>query len=327
MKIILTLACFCLFAAGCAVNQKVSAKPSYVWRQMTEKAQFPESYNYPVFVMNGEMRAINGGGWISRDGKNWVKTGLPEIGLNPAYQKYVQFKDAVYALGAMQGNYTNMRLSSKISRTRDFQEWETLAEKSNLPERVFYGATVFKDKIWLVGGWDGKNYYNDVWTSEDGVNWTRAAEKTAWTPRNIAKLFVFKDRLWFIGGDVIDGDKPINPNSGREVWTSEDGVSWKQVEIKSAGNIGGTPVVFDERVWLIGANRSTGSFGSAVFVSDDGITWTEKSAPWSPRGGTVVWVFGDKLFMTGGKFSFKEPNGEIKFVYSSDVWAMSRIEN
>jgi hypothetical protein len=60
-----------------------------------------------------------------------------------------------------------------------------------------------------------------------------------------------------------------------------------------------------------------------VLVSEDGANWREYPAPWSPRGGTAVWVAGDKLFMTGGKYSFTE-NGEIKFVYSNDVWAMSR---
>lgn len=35
-------------------------------------------------------------------------------------------------------------------------------------------------------------------------------------------------------------------------------------------------------------------------------------------------VFGDKLFMTGGKYSITE-NGRIKFIYSNDVWYMSRL--
>ncbi|MDQ4123465.1 MAG: hypothetical protein M3209_18675 [Acidobacteriota bacterium] len=303
-----------------------SCKPEssvYVWTQVTSDADYPKGYGYPVFVMNGEMRALHNGGWVSKDGKNWTQTNLPNIGLNSAYQDFVQFKDAIYALGTMQGNYLNMKLSSKISRTRDFKTWETLAEKSNLPQRVFYGAVVFKEKIWLFGGWDGKNYYNDVWNSEDGVNWRRVAEKTAWTPRT-AGVFVFKDRIWMIGGGVIDGEKNNNPNSGKEVWTSMDGVNWTEVKINSPYTLGGTPVVFDNKLWLIGANRNDGNFDSAFFVSEDGINWQAHSAPWTPRGAVAAWVFGDRLFMTGGKYSYREPNGEIKFVYSNDVWTTSR---
>lgn len=313
-------------ATACQTTRSDSGSSSssgYVWNEITGSAGFKESYNYPVFVMNGEMRALTDGGWISGDGKNWTKTNLPDINLNPAYLKFVQFKDAIYALGTIRGNYTNMKLSSKISRTRDFKTWETLAEKSNLPERVFYGALVFKDKIWLFGGWDGKNYHNDVWNSEDGVNWQRVAEKTAWTPR-MASVFEFKNKIWLFGGGVIDGEKSNNPNSEREVWTTEDGVNWAEVKINSAHQLSGSPVVFDNKLWFIGGNRSDGNFDNAVFVSPDGINWRSESAPWTPRGGTVAWVFDGKLFMTGGKYSYKEPNGEIKFVYSNDVWAMSR---
>lgn len=312
--------CFCCAnALGCSSKSATE----YVWTEITKSAAYPQGYGYPVFVMDGEMRALYGEGWISRDGKNWTKAGLPNIGLNSAYQDFIQFKGAIYALGTMQGNYLNMKLTSKISRTRDFKNWETLAEKSNLPERVFYGATVFKDKIWLVGGWDGKNYHNDVWNSEDGATWRRVAEKTAWTPRTTG-LLVFKDKLWMFGGGVIDGDKTNNPNAGREVWTSRDGINWTEEKINSPGQIGGSAVVFDGKLWFIGANRNDGRFDSALYVSDDGINWRRQSAPWTPRGAVAVWVFDNKLFMTGGKYSYNEPNGEIKFVYSNDVWAMAR---
>lgn len=310
--------CLCSSAFGCHLKSS-----DYVWSEVARSAAYRQSYNYPVFVVNGEMRALNNGGWISRDGKNWTKTDLADSGLLLPYQKYVLFKDAIYALGTMQGNYLKMKLSSKISRTRDFKTWETLAQKSNLPERVFYGAVVFKDKIWLAGGYDGKNYYNDVWTSTNGTNWRRVMPAVAWTPRIVSRLFVFKDRLWIIGGGVIDGEKTNNPNSEKEVWSSADGVNWTRVEINAPGKLGGTPVVFDDKLWLVGANRNDGNFSNAVFVSGDGVNWQEQSAPWSPRGAVAAWVFDNKLFMTGGKYSYTE-NGQIKFVYSNDVWMMSK---
>jgi hypothetical protein len=295
-----------------------------VWQEITAEAEFPQSYNYPVYVMNdGNLLALNQGGWRSGDGKNWTKTSLPESGLNPAYQKFVQFKGAVYALGALKGNYEKFTMDTKILRTTNGKSWETVAEKSNLPRRIFYGATVFKDKIWLVGGFDGKNYYNDIWNSADGVNWTRVAEKAAFSERNVSKIIVFKDKMRIIGGGVIDGDKLLNSNSDKEIWSSGDGINWTQSANNSTDKLSGTPVVFDNKLWLVGGNRNDGNFANAIYVSVDGINWKERSAPWSPRGGTVAWVFKDKLFMTGGKYSFTK-NGEITFVYSNDIWAMSR---
>jgi hypothetical protein len=309
---------------SCATGEKISAKTAYVWQNVTAKAEFPESYGYPVFVLEDKtFLAINNGGWISKDGKHWTKTALAESDLNAGYQKYVKFGDAVYRLGSTSGNYLDFTVSTKISRTRDGQKWETVAENSNLPQRIFYGAVAFKDKIWLVGGYDGKRYYNDVWNSLDGVAWTRVAGKSEWSERT-AGVIVFKDRLWLIGGGVIDGEKNSNPNSGNEIWSAADGVNWTKADVRGIDKLGGSAVVFDDRLWLVGANRTDGNFGNAVLTSDDGANWRALSAPWTPRGAVVVWVYGDRLFMTGGKYSHQEPNGEIKFVYSNDVWAMTK---
>ncbi|HSK70248.1 MAG TPA: hypothetical protein VK892_01035, partial [Pyrinomonadaceae bacterium] len=155
-----------------------------------------------------------------------------------------------------------------------------------------------------------------------GVHWKKVVEHAAWSPRNIGVL-EFNKRLWIFGGGVIDGHREINPNSHKEVWSSEDGINWARVELKTERPTGGTSIVFDGKLWFVGANRNDGNFGNAVFVSEDGAAWQARSAPWSPRGAVAVWVWNDKLFMTGGKYSYMK-NGNPVFVYSNDVWAMSK---
>lgn len=327
-----------LMVSACAVNQPKRVQSSakeitsgdvqtvsasqYSWTKVTDDAAFPGSYNFPVFVVGNQMRAFHPqGNWSSIDGKTWVKSELPPAELNPGYQKYVQFGDAVYALGTMTGDYTNMRLSSRIIKTVDFKHWETVAERSELPNRVFYGATVFGGKIWMLGGFDGKNYYNDVWNSSDAVHWTRVCERAAWSPRKIGSAVVFNNRLWVIGGGVIDGEPTNNPKSNSEVWSSADGIKWTLATDKARLYALGTPIVFDEKLWLVGANRD-GTFARSSLVTNDGVTWREESAPWSPRGLVAAWLFDNKLYITGGKYSTTE-NGETKFIYSNDVWYLT----
>lgn len=295
--------------------------PQYTWAKVADGAAFPGAYNFPVFTVRGQMWAFHpAGNWYSTDGQTWTKSELPLAGLNSGYQKYLQFKEAVYALGTMEGNYTNMRMGSRIARTSDFKRWEVVAENSELPQRVFYGAVVFDNKIWLMGGFDGQRYYNDVWNSADGVHWARVATATPWSPRIVGAAVVFKNRIWIIGGGFIDGE-PGGERAGTEVWSSVDGINWRLETDRMARMWGASPIVYDGKLWLVGANRD-GSFSRAVMVSDDGANWREESALWSPRGGTATWVFDDKLYMTGGKYSVTE-NGEIKFIYSNDVWYMT----
>ena len=83
---------------------------------------------------------------------------------------------------------------------------------------------------------------------------------------------------------------------------------------------GYSAVVYDDKIWLVGLNRNDG-FQNAVLVSSDGVSWEEQRAPWTPRGGVATCVLNGKLFMTGGKYSATE-NGNIRFIYSNDVWYM-----
>lgn len=297
-------------------------KDSYEWTNVTSAASFPRGYNYPVFVWGDKMVAMNNGTWISTDGKNWTKSPLPESGLNSAYQKFVQFNGAIYSLGKMTGNYQGFTIDTKILRTRDLETWETVSERSNLPQRVFYGTVVFNGKIWMLGGFDGKRYLNDVWSSSDGAHWERVADSAEWSPRTMGVVVATKDSIFVLGGGVIDGDKEINPASEHEVWRSNDGKEWERVNADLRRKWRGTPVMFDNKLWLVGANRG-GTFESAVWVTENFSEWKEFPAPWSPRGGVAAWEFNNKLYMTGGKSSHTE-NGAIKFVYSNDVWAMER---
>lgn len=296
---------------------------SYEWRSIADSAAFPGSYNFPVFTMGSTMWALHPqGGWTSTDGRHWVRAPLPPSGLNSGYQEYVRLGDAVYALGTMTGNYLDLHLTSRIARTRDFRTWEVVAPASNLPARVFYGAVTFNNRVWLMGGFDGRRYHNDVWSSADAVHWVLETPDAGWSARTVDQVVVFRGRMWLIGGGVIDGERDPNPDAKREVWSSADGVHWEQAPRRRGAAWGGTPVVYDDQLWLVGANRNS-TFAPASLVTRDGITWREEQAPWPPRGAPAAWVFRDTLFMMGGKYSVME-RGERRFIYRNDVWQLVR---
>ena len=313
---------------GCAKSGGQTQTPravprGYQWIEITKAAAFPPGYNFPVFVAKGRMWAFHSEGvWDSADGKTWTKTGLQAIRRDAYNTTYVQLGDAVYALGDHSGNYERMSFTPRVRRTTDFRNWEDLGRNTNLPGRIFCGLVVFNNKIWMLSGYDGKRFYNDVWNSADGVRWTRVVADAPWSPRTGGTLYVFRNKLYMLGGGVIDGMANSNPGSDKELWSSPDGISWTRVDTNLQNRAGGTPVVFDNKLWLVGANRD-GSFARSSLVSEDGATWTEVAAPWSPRGGTAAWVFEDKLYMTGGKYSVTE-NGQIRFIYSNDVWMMDK---
>ena len=301
----------------------VELPSGYIWTQLTEHAEFPPSYNFSVFVVKGKMWAFHPEGiWSSTNGQTWTRSPLPSVRQSVYQSDYVLFNDAVYALGDNTGNYESIRFKPTVRRTTDFRRWETVSTTSNLPGRMFRGVVAYEGKIWLLGGYDGKNYFNDVWNSADGINWTRVTEHADWSPRTIGTPVVFKGLLFIVGGGAIDGDKETNPGSVREIWSTRDGKEWTKMPNEMPTIAGGAPVVFEDKLWFVGTNRD-GIFGRSSLNSADAINWTEHRAPWSPRGGAATWVYNDKLYMTGGKYSVTE-NGQIRFIYSNDVWVMTK---
>jgi hypothetical protein len=302
-----------------------TAGPRYRWSEVTAHAAYPTGYNYPVVVANGRMWAVHAQGtWSSGDGRTWRKEALPPARRNVYESQIVMLDGAMIALGMNSGNYLAMQYRPTIRRTTDFRRWEILSTRSNLPPRIFYGLAAFKDKLWLAGGFDGGGYHNDVWNSTDGRVWQRVVAHAGWSPRSQPSLIVYRDQLWLIGGGAIDGDAKTNPRAEHEIWSSADGATWKKVGDGLPNHSGGTPVVFDGALWLVGANRD-GRFGRSSLVTTDGVSWREEAAPWTPRGGVAAWVYDGKLWMTGGKYSVTE-NGEIRFIDSNDVWAMQRVD-
>src|SRR5947199_2591357 len=159
-------------AHGCA--RTITSKPPgdssreasavYAWTKVIEHAGFPEAYNFPIFNFRNMLWVFHTqGNWFSKDGKSWTKAELPALGLRTGYQQYVQFNDALYALGTMEGDYQNLKVGSRIMKTSsDLKQWEVVAAQTELAARDFYEATVFAGNVWILGGFDGKNYYNDV---------------------------------------------------------------------------------------------------------------------------------------------------------------------
>src|SRR5256885_11807441 len=97
-------------AVGCGIsadnrstgNLLIESAKHYQWAQVTDHAAFPGSYNFPLFNIRNKLWVFHSeGNWYSEDGKNWTKSDLPRLGLNTGYQQYVQFNDAIYALGTM----------------------------------------------------------------------------------------------------------------------------------------------------------------------------------------------------------------------------------
>ena len=222
--------------------------------------------------------------------------------------------------------------------------WVKVAGKAGFAPRDGAGALVYKDKMWLLGGWnprDKTNFpmtcSNDVWSSEDGATWTLVRPNTygtdrfdperEWEGRHTAGYAVFKERMWIVGGDPLQGHYQY------DVWNSADGKTWNHVnkgrEVPWGPRVLHYTVVFHNKIWVMGGQTvpqfapGAGRFYDDIWNSDDGIRWT-KAEPvgsrWPARGmigGSIV--FKDRIWILGGG-TYDTPDVPERRFYN-DVWS------
>lgn len=200
--------------------------------------------------------------WNSTDGKNWslVNRNTP-VPWGPRVLPYVvAYKDWIWIMGGQtipQAAPEKEIFYRDIWRSKDGLNWEQVQPAEPFwPQRGLIGGTaIFKDRIWLLGGGTyetpqtpTRKFYNDVWSTDDGIHWTQHVEHAAWHPREYHDVAVFDDKLW-----VLEGWNMQNRN---DVWYSSDGSNWTELpntpwKPRHASSV----FVHDGSLWVVTGNN------------------------------------------------------------------------
>ena len=223
-------------------------------------------------------------------------------------------------------------------------EWIRVTPNALFPHRDGAGALVFRDRMWLIGGWNpyDKAAYprtcsNDVWSSADGATWTLEKPNTFlddrfdpaadWEGRHSAGYVVHRGRMWIVGGD------PIQRHYQADVWSSADGRTWTQANpgrpVPWVPRVLHYTCIFHDKIWVMGGQTlpplapGEEKFYHDIWNSADGVNWTEvkpREPSWSARGiicGQAV--FKDRIWILGGGI-YETPNFPERRSYN-EVWS------
>src|SRR5437868_2726434 len=84
----------------------------------------------------------------------------------------------------------------------DVPDWVRVTDKAGWRPRDSSGEVVFKDQLWLLGGWFDS--YSppprDVWSSADGKAWKLVTKEAPWKYSDLPMTLAFRDRMWILGG-------------------------------------------------------------------------------------------------------------------------------
>lgn len=309
----------------------------YKWVKITEKAEFAPRDGAGAVVFKNKMYLLGGWNpkdkihfpkicnsevWSSKDGKEWILENPQAQWEGRHTAGYVVFKEYIWIIGgdANQGHYQN-----DVWKSSDGINWECVIDNVPWGPRVLHYTCVFKNKIWVIGGQTipqfapaPEIFYSDVWCSEDGKKWEKVADNLPFAPRGmIGGNTVFNDKIYIIGGGTYDTPNKPERIFYNDVWSSKDGIFW-ELECEK------TPwyprqyhdtAVFDNKLWVLeGYHRDTGNRND-VWYSEDGKKWIElPGTPWQPRHASSIFVYNDALWVVAGN------NME------SDVWKLIKTD-
>lgn len=104
-------------------------------------------------------------------------------------------------------------------------------------DRIGHSVVLFNNRYWLIAGAEpvyptGGTVTNiqytlkaDVWSSSDGRSWKLETPDAGFAPRWYHNTVVFNNRIWVISGEKLP---PATPVWYTDVWSSADGVTWRQ---------------------------------------------------------------------------------------------------
>ncbi len=197
----------------------------------------------------------------------------------------------------------------KILRDVAMPDWKQVLKPAPFPARDSAGELVFKDQMWLLGGYLPK-VSGDIWSSPNGLDWQQTGTLPSEHGINIPANFVFREKMW------------VADNMG-VLFASSDGKTWETINAAPpwAGRYAVGHAVFKNRMWVFGGYDNKGKLFNDVWSSADGVEWKLEtaSAPWSPRQlfGNVV-VKDDKLWIVGGGLTKYEPFRAYRDVWNSE---------
>ena len=203
--------------------------------------------------------------WSSSDGVSWTEaTGNAPWAAREGASAVV-FDNKMWIMGGASGSYPSNTDYNDVWSSSDGVSWTEVTGTAAWAARYGASALTYNNQMlvtggnYFMGGWN--IFYNDAWTSSDGVNWTEVTSNAPWPARVAASSLFFNDQVWIMGGDSNTG---YNDGSYDDVWSAA---------IPPAVTVTGVNVTCPSSVYTNSTSTcsvsvsGTGSYGQ-------GVTWS-----------------------------------------------------
>ena len=165
-------------------NDVWSSADGVKWEAATAKAPWPARAYLQALVYNGKLWVLGGGNYVTRDPSLPASATPPKV-VDKSFG-YQAFND--------------------VWSSPDGVNWTQETAAAQWPPRIWFSAAVYRDRMWVLGGWSNKAPGLTIGTTSGTPPFAekrqedRLKTETIWARRHEHSTYVFRDKLWVVGG-------------------------------------------------------------------------------------------------------------------------------
>jgi len=238
-----------------------SSTDGKVWELVAEDPfGFGGKSNHTAIVFKNKFWIIGGGFsdiWSSTNGIDWVRNDLSGPFGSREGHSTVVYDGKLWVIGGTKGS----EQMNDVWYSEDGITWTEAASSTQFSPRTDHTTVVFDGKMYLMGGTTIQDFsplfYNDIYTSTDGINWTEVATESVFEIRANQTSLVYDNKMWVIGGwQALTNQETMEQDvvSFADVWYSENGTQWNKLNGNDSytGRLGHASVLFENKILISG---------------------------------------------------------------------------
>ncbi|HEX5112214.1 MAG TPA: hypothetical protein VFV79_05170 [Saprospiraceae bacterium] len=200
--------------------------------------------------------------------------------------RWMNIQIFMYSMIVMHSGCTN---NTGVSKIEPAYQWEKLADFGPWTKSYNYQMMAFQDTLWVF-------HPEGIWFTTDAKRWTLSTLKNVIGNTAFLDYVFFQNKIFGLGH--FDGN--IEKYTFRPtIYFSSDRMHWDSIENTNLQKrYFYHPVVFDEKLWIIGGEQDN-TIWADIIQSSDGIHWqiVKDHLPFGPVINSQFLVYKDKLWM------------------------------
>lgn len=221
-------------------------------------------HDHKIWVVGGDanQRHYQNDVWSTEDGVNWTLVNDRAPWGNRVLHYTLVHDGKIWVMGGQTipqfaPSAPEEAFYNDVWNSEDGVSWTQVTPHAAwAPRGMIGGSAVFNGRMWILGGgtYDTpaiptRKFYNDVWSSADGMDWKRHVASAPWAPRQYHDVAVFDGRMWVMEG--YDGHGNRN-----DIWHSSDGVNWYEApDTPWAPRHAASVFTYDRALWMVAGNN------------------------------------------------------------------------